>query len=214
MNTTTRAAMTFLAGLAVTLAAGCGPTTSVTRTGADATAGAGATGASTAVPRAPTTTTPGTLPTGPARPTSTVAGTRDATRARTCALRATLRDPSSAKFQQAVTLVLTNTSTVTCTVSGYVSLTFTRDGRRLPVNTTRHAVPAPRLTLRPGASGTAMLLWLKYEGQGDTCPPFPDTVHVTPPGSRAAAGTAWLPAPEGSICGGRVEVWPLGPAHA
>lgn len=189
-----RAGVTVLAMLALGLTAGaCAATPS------------GAAGGTSATGSEPT----GTFGATPPTPTRTTAGGGTSPRPAGCGLRASLRGASSAKFQQAVTVVLTNTSARTCAVSGYLAVAFAHGGRRLAITTTHHAGPTPPLTVRPGGRVSAMLLWNKYEGQGATCPPYADTVVITPPGGYAASGVPWLTVPGGSICGGTVEVWPL-----
>jgi hypothetical protein len=117
---------------------------------------------------------------------------------------------SSAMFEEGGVLVLTNKGATSCTLSGYPDIQFVGASGDLPTTETRQAGTVATVTLRPGASATALLVWNKYEGQGTTCPPFPVAVKVTPPGQGTAARIPWITEDLArSVCGGKITVFPI-----
>jgi Protein of unknown function (DUF4232) len=116
--------------------------------------------------------------------------------------------PSSAKFQESALLQFRNAGSHPCTLSGRPGLTFAHNGQ--PMNITiidDPSVPSTLITLAPGKTAEARLIWNKYEGQGSTCTPRPTTITLTPPGQTTTHTIAWINDPiEGSICGGNVHL--------
>jgi hypothetical protein len=121
-----------------------------------------------------------------------------------------LGTPDSAKFEEDVLLVFTNTGSRTCSLSGFVRLQLRGPSGAMPTT----ALPQPGATavivLRPGQQASARLLWNKYEGQGSVCRPVPTSIAVTPPGTQAAETIPWVPGDDGSVCGGgTIRLYPV-----
>ncbi len=120
-----------------------------------------------------------------------------------------VKNPNSAKFQEGGTLVMTNSGAQPCTLAGYLTLQLLGPAGALPTTVTRKPGVVATITLRPGQLASSLLVWNKYEGQGSTCPPFPTSIAVTPPDQVAAKTIPWIPGDSGSVCGGKIEVYPL-----
>jgi hypothetical protein len=127
----------------------------------------------------------------------------------TAQLAMSVPESTSAKFQEAGNLVLTNRGTAPCTLSGYPTLQLGGPSGPLPTTVSAQAGPITTVNVPPGQSASSMLIWNKYEDQGNTCPPYPTSVTVTPPGQDAGKTIPWVPDIAGSVCGGLIRVSPI-----
>jgi hypothetical protein len=118
-------------------------------------------------------------------------------------------EADSAKFQDSTTIELTNSSAASCTLKGYAGVQL--NGPSGPASTveTSHAATAAALTLKPKDTALIQLIWNKYEGQGDTCPPFVTSVTVTLPDGGGSKDIDWYGGVDGSVCGGKMDVYPF-----
>jgi hypothetical protein len=186
---------TGLAGLAgVLLLAGCGSAAQASLSPADPPAPTATTGTATPAPVStdpplPVTTDPVPVdtPTAPA-PAACPAG----------ALQASVRPAAGAAGHDAVPLVLTNTGTAPCTVTGYPTVQLLATPDRTPIGpaAAHDAGPQPAVLLAPGGRATATLS-IARAGLYDPadCRPAPaDALTVAAPGSQAAQPVP-LPAP-------------------
>jgi hypothetical protein len=125
-------------------------------------------------------------------------------------LSVSLGAPDSAKFEEDVLLVFTNTGGRPCSLSGFVKLQLRGPSAAMPTTVTPQPGSSAVVILNHGQQASTRLLWNKYEGQGSTCPPFPVSIAVTPPGGQAARTIPWLPGDDGSVCGGgAIRVYPV-----
>jgi hypothetical protein len=128
-------------------------------------------------------------------------------RCHTAQLAGSLATPDAGAGQRHLTLVLRNTGTAACTVTGYGGLALADAGDRpLPTRQVRVPDPAPAtVTLHPGGQATAVLHWtvIATAGTGDAqtgdCQPTPATLRVIPPDETAALSLPWT---YGPVCGG------------
>jgi hypothetical protein len=114
----------------------------------------------------------------------------------TADLSAHLKAGSPGAGQRFATVVLTNTSTHTCTVGGYGGLGLLGAPRQgVPTDLQRVASPSPTtLTVNPGGSVRSLLHWTVIaaaDEPGATCEPTAATVVVTPPNQSAALLQPW-----------------------
>ncbi len=114
------------------------------------------------------------------------------------------------------TLVLQNSGSKPCQLSGWVDLQLKDDQyNNVPTDVFRKGRATRPVTLRPGASAAqATLRWSTVPTGGENvhgpCQPEPSTVDVTLPGTTKPVMAAW---PYGPVCGhGRIMVKPLVPA--
>ena len=109
-------------------------------------------------------------------------------------------------------LVLTNTSSTTCTVYGYGGMQlYDGDGHKVPTELVRVRSASPStLSVGPGESVRSLLRWSAVPHQGDrtkgTCQPEPSIARVTPPDETHTVGTEWS---LGAVCdAGRIMQQP------
>ena len=148
--------------------------------------------ASAATPTVTVTESPPiSLTTAPASRLPSVAPSQPTVRCATSALRATIKPvPDGAGGHDAETVILTNVSTLKCTLDGYPGLGFLdHSGHPFPVTVQRGAQgylsgikdPGPSLvTLIPNASASATIT---YSGNGPAPCQSTSAVQVTPPDS-------------------------------
>ncbi len=117
-------------------------------------------------------------------------------RCSTADLSAQLKAGSPGAGQRYATVVLTNTSTHSCTLRGYGGLGLLgAPGQGVPTDLRRSASPSPTtLTVSPGGSVRSALHWTVIaaadEPEGD-CQPTAVTVVVTPPNQTTALLRPW-----------------------
>lgn len=108
-----------------------------------------------------------------------------------------------------MTLVLTNRSTRTCSLYGFVGLRLTGAfhdfPRPLPTHVTRVNAPYSPVTLYAGGNAQAQLTW-HYSRLSPGTPEYPQRVEITPPGATRHLTGRW---PTGAVIGGKIELWPL-----
>jgi Protein of unknown function (DUF4232) len=127
---------------------------------------------------------------------------------RTADLSAQLKPGSPGAGQRYATVVLTNTSGHTCTVTGYGGLALLgAPGQGVPTDLRRAPAPAPvTVPLAPGRSARSLLHWTVIPGAnepGAVCERTAVTVVVTPPGRTTAALRPWT---FGPVCQhGRID---------
>lgn len=115
---------------------------------------------------------------------------------RTADLGVALKAGSPGAGQRYATVVLTNTSGRTCTVTGYGGLGLLgAPGQGVPTDLRREPSPAPRaVPLAPGGSARSLLHWAVVpagDEPGAACEPTATTVVVTPPDQTTAALRPW-----------------------
>jgi Domain of unknown function (DUF4232) len=177
--------------------------------------GVSATGGPTARPAPVATTAPGTpaAPGTPGTPGAPAQPRPALPRCHTSQLAATFTGLNAAMGgQRGATLVLTNRSSRTCYVYGYVGLGFLGTRGALPTHVTWISAPHSRVTLRPGGNARAMMTWREYlEGMD---PPVtlvsPQQVQITPPDEYTHLIQPWPSS--GAVRGGDVATWPLSAA--
>jgi hypothetical protein len=147
----------------------------------------------------------GTLGAAAAQATSATGTT---TECRTVDLSAQLKAGSPGAGQRYATVVLTNVSGHTCTVTGYGGLGLLgAPGQGVPTDLRRVPTPAPAtVSLAPGASARSLLHWTVIpatDEPGTVCEPTAVTVVVTPPDQTTAALRPWT---FGPVCQhGRID---------
>jgi hypothetical protein len=142
----------------------------------------------------------------------TAAATQAPTRCHTADLAGSLRPGSPGAGQRYAVLVLTNLSSQTCWVYGYVGMQlFDGAGHPLPTNVIRDPATPATITLQPGDTAFALLHWGAINGVGDSptaqCQPDPASVQVTPPDETTQLVIPWS---YGMVCQqGRIDIPPL-----
>jgi len=113
----------------------------------------------------------------------------------TANLSAQLKEGDPAAGSRYATLVLTNTSTHSCTLRGYGGLGLLgAPGQGVPTDLRRNASPSPTtLTVSPGGSVRSLLHWARIpaEDEPGDCQPTAVTVVVTPPNQTTALLRPW-----------------------
>jgi hypothetical protein len=148
----------------------------------------GATSAATTPAPSASTATTGTTTTAPATPTATGTGA-----CLTSQLSATLgAGAGGGAGHQFPFLVLTNTGTTACTVTGYPGVSFVGNGNGTqigaPADRDAAGIPVAAITLAPGQSAHSQLS-IATAGNYDaaTCQPLPiDGIRVYPPNQTSA----------------------------
>lgn len=158
---------------------------------ASATTGTGTTAATTSGP--PTQTPAAGEPPGSGAtesPTAAGAGAAGG-RCHTSELRASLGTDDPGAGQENFPLVLTNTSSRTCTVTGYPGAAFTdASGRQLGPDPARTPGGAQPVTLAPGRSAWSGLSFTNPAVSG-TKSAKPAWLLITPPNERDSLRVAW-----------------------
>ncbi|WP_328320213.1 DUF4232 domain-containing protein [Streptomyces sp. NBC_00388] len=134
------------------------------------------------------------------------------TRCHTSELRLSVGGEDPGAGQENFPLVVTNTSSHTCTVSGFPGLAFVdSSGRQVSVNPERTGSSGSPVKLAPGASAWAPLSYANPDvsGSGEVTPP---TVRVTPPDEKVALIVPWDggPVPDGKTSAPRVGSFSAG----
>jgi len=146
----------------------------------------------TSPPAAPA---PAASPTGPPQP------------CRTDQLVAALSGAASpGAGRAAATVVLTNLSSLPCTLVGYGGISLRRsDGGPIPSSQVRTATPAPaRQVLAPGLGVRSTISWATVADPGvgepadAPCEPTPTTLQVIPPNQVPQLAVPWTAGP---VCG-------------
>jgi hypothetical protein len=151
---------------------------------------------------------------GAAGPTlsPTAAATQSPARCHTSELAGSLRPGSPGAGQRYAVLVLTNLSSRTCWVYGYVGMQLQDGaGHPLPTNVIRAPATPATISLQPGDTAFALLHWSAVNGPGDSpsaqCQPDPASVQVTPPDETTQLVIPWS---YGMVCQqGRIDIPPL-----
>ncbi|MEW9534519.1 DUF4232 domain-containing protein [Microbispora sp. NPDC049125] len=132
-----------------------------------------------------------------------------ARRCRTTGLRAKTGAQDAGAGQRYAALVLTNTSSKTCWVYGFVGLIMIDGhGDALRTRTRRESVTPHRVTLRPGASAHARLHWTVVPGGSETTCPASARLMIIPPDEVAHLEIPF----KAAVCGdGRIDVTPMAP---
>jgi hypothetical protein len=139
--------------------------------------------------------------------TSTAAGSR----CRVADLSARLVAGSPGAGQRYATIVLTNTSSATCTIHGYGGGELVAaSGKPVPSRFVRETGAVATLRLKPGAKASSQLHWTAIasgsEPQTGNCETPASRLLVTPPDERATLSVAWT---GGAVCDqGRIEQQP------
>ncbi|MBV9390206.1 MAG: DUF4232 domain-containing protein [Chroococcidiopsidaceae cyanobacterium CP_BM_ER_R8_30] len=136
-------------------------------------------------------------------------------RCHTSQLSVSFKPGSPGAGQRYATLVLTNHSSKTCRIYGYVGMQLL-DAQHLPLptNVVRNTTQPPRrFLLSPGKSAFSTLHWTVVNGPGEPsnrqCEPTPSYVEVTPPNEMDFLLTRWN---FGFVClHGRIGTSPLVP---
>jgi hypothetical protein len=114
---------------------------------------------------------------------------------RTPDVAAQLKAGSPGAGQRFATVVLTNTSAHTCTVTGYGGLALLgAPAQGVPTDLRRVPSPAPStVTLAPGSSARSLLHWtvIPASNEGSVCEPTARTVVVTPPDETTSLLRPW-----------------------
>jgi len=103
-------------------------------------------------------------------------------------------------------VVLTNLSSLPCTLVGYGGISLRRsDGGAIPSSQVRAATPAPvRLVLAPGLGVRSAISWSTVADPGvgepadGPCEPTPTTLRVIPPNQVRQLAVPWT---DGPVCG-------------
>jgi hypothetical protein len=167
------------------------------------------TSAATNVPSPPSTPVGGVA--SPAL-SPTAAATQSPARCHTADLSGSLRPGSPGAGQRYAVLVLTNLSSRTCWVYGYVGMQLLDGaGHPLPTNVVRNPASPATVTLGPGDTAFALLHWAAINGPGDSpsaqCQPDPASVQVTPPDETTQLVIPWS---YRMVCQqGRIDIPPL-----
>jgi hypothetical protein len=114
---------------------------------------------------------------------------------RTQDVSAQLEPGSPGAGQRYATVVLTDTSTHTCTITGYGGLAVLgAPAQGVPTDLRRVPSPAPStVTLAPGSSARSLLHWtvIPASNEGAVCEPTAVTVVVTPPDQTTSLLRPW-----------------------
>ena len=222
MKVHAKAAATVLAAATVVLAAGCGGSSgmaaSQTPTASQSAGGSSA---------APAAVTPAAVTPAAVTPAATAQGNGGSTasagssgtqaqrpgRCHTSMLSAVVTLGNPGAGQRYAFLVLTNTSGVTCQVSGYPGMQLANASSQPIVTKVSRVAATPRLvTLTPGQRAYTLLHWTIVPGTSETpatCEPVPSVLLVTPPDETATLRTSW---PGGNVCQhGMIDVTPFKP---
>ncbi|NJA58472.1 DUF4232 domain-containing protein [Streptomyces sp. NEAU-H3] len=114
--------------------------------------------------------------------------------------------------QEGFALVLTNTSSRTCTVYGYPGLAFVNDaGQQVTVDPERAPGTKERVSLTPGKSAWSPLTFTNPRATGVTTIP-PAAIRLTPPDERDYLKAAWKGGPVSNT--GKASVPRVGPFTA
>lgn len=113
---------------------------------------------------------------------------------------------------QGMTLILTNHSSRTCYLYGYVRLGLLGGPNLepLPTHVTRVKVPHRLVRLHPGGNAQAPLSWRSSTLAGGQLE-YPQRVDITPPGASRGLTGMW---PKVPVNNGKIELSPLRPAPA
>ncbi|GAA0409543.1 hypothetical protein GCM10009530_72450 [Microbispora corallina] len=196
-RTTSRTRLAAAAALALVTAA-CASAIPSAHAGAAGSARAGA-----VAQGAPTATTSGTDETTVRAASSGAA----AARCRTTGLKARVGRVDAGAGQRYAPLVLTNTSSKTCWVYGFVGLIMIDGhGDALRTRTRRESVRPHRVTLRPGASAHARLHWTEIPTGSETRCPASARLMVIPPDEVAHLEIPFTARP---CDDGRIDVTPM-----
>jgi hypothetical protein len=121
---------------------------------------------------------------------------------------------SASGGQQGMTLILTNHSSRSCYLYGYVRLQLLGAHldfpRPLPTQVTRVKAPHRLVRLHPGGNAQALLTWHSSTLTGGNLE-YPQRVDITPPGAYRYLTGMW---PKAHVNNGRIAVWPLRRAPA
>lgn len=114
--------------------------------------------------------------------------------------------------EEGMTLVVTNRSSRSCHLYGYVGLgllgAHLAFPGQLPTHVTRVKAPHRLVRLRPGGNAQALLIWSSSTLAGGRLE-YPQLVEITPPGASRHLTVMW---PKAHVNRGRIAVWPLRPA--
>ena len=146
-------------------------------------------GASTSTP--PTSSTSATATAAPA-----------GTGCRATALNVKIVALDSGAGQRYGSIVLTNSSSASCTVKGYPGMQLFAAGKPVPTRVVRVSSPAPTtVTLKPGAQASSAISFgaipTGSESATGPCETTPTTARVTPPDATASIVTSWT---LGAVC--------------
>lgn len=95
-------------------------------------------------------------------------------------------------------VVLTNTSSRTCTLYGYVGMALTGPDAPADTNLIRDPGPEAQIKIAPGDSAATSLHWSAIPGDGEaTGCPRPTAIEVTPPDETTQLTTGWS---YGGVC--------------
>ncbi len=106
-------------------------------------------------------------------------------------------------------LVLTNTGSAPCTLSGYSGFQLQNGAGAVPTKLERKADPGPKpVSLTPGGKAAANLHWGVVPAGGEPvdgpCQPEPSKAAAIPPDETAPVNVPWTLGP---VCsGGRIEI--------
>jgi len=121
---------------------------------------------------------------------------------------------SASGGQSGMTLILTNHSSHSCYLDGYVGLRLLGAHldfpRPLPTQVTRIRAPHRPVRLYPGGNAQALLTWHTSTLAGGWLE-YPQRVDITPPGASWHLTGMWPKAP---VNRGQIAVWPLRSAPA
>jgi hypothetical protein len=166
---------------------------------------------------APTVTVTETVTTSPSASSSTSASASPSASATSSAgnecatgkVTAVVREEQSGAGQRYATVVLTNTSKKSCTVTGYPGLQLVgASGQPVATKVIRKKKPAPAtVKLAAGASASSAIAFSVVasgaEPTDGPCRPEPTSVQVIPPNQTTAVTAPWS---LGSVCdGGRIK---------
>ncbi|NNN36807.1 DUF4232 domain-containing protein [Streptomyces sp. S3(2020)] len=130
--------------------------------------------------------------TGPApSPATSTTGTSDSARCHTSELEATLGRNDPGAGQENFPVILTNTSSRTCTVHGYPGAAFVdASGRQLGPDPKRSPGTPATVMLAPGQNAWSGITFSNPEISGARTA-IPDALLVTPPDERDPLQVAW-----------------------
>jgi hypothetical protein len=96
-------------------------------------------------------------------------------------------------------VVLTNTSSRTCTVYGYIGVALSGPHGPAPTDLIRDPGDRRHVTLRPGGAAATSLHWTAVPGggEGPYCGPRTTTLEVTPPDETTQTSVPWS---YGGVC--------------
>ncbi|MGY6026691.1 DUF4232 domain-containing protein [Streptomyces spinosirectus] len=137
------------------------------------------------------TAAPTSTSTAPAKGASTPAGTTGGGRCHTSELKATVGRNNPGAGQENFPIVLTNTSSRTCTVRGYPGAAFVDgSGRQMGPDPQRSSGTPATVSLAPGRSAWAGLSFSNPEVSGAHAA-TPASLLVTPPDERDSLTVMW-----------------------